>query len=577
MSSSHQSLSVELLLSTILILMSFFIVYICKERKELDDKYIVARVMKLVPDSAYIMLFGLLFGVMVNRLVISSPQHENQGEILCFNSNFFYNFILPPIIFSSGYHLKRKLFSFFWYQIISMAFLGTIISTMVITIGMTHLLSNNYQFAQGIKLNFYEILAFASLLSSTDPISVLNVFSSARVDPELFYYIFGESVLNDAIAITLFRTASAASVNLPSDEGIASLHDVAMLLLSFILNFVVSSAIGYAFGMVYGYLSKLLAFKSKDLIVATSSFLLVAYMPFFFAEIFSFSGIVSILFTGIASRKYVAKNCCIEIKTFSSFVFHLVSFISETTCFALLGLSIASIHRSSYKIGFIVASLLLCYLGRLLNVYPILGATNLYRYSRGNVNPQVSQGVMLLTYLGGGLRGAVCFACANIFPSGSGSKELVVSTSVGIILWTVLVQGSMISPLMTCLQVKTGVDPSKYVQEIIEKNGNLNDKSLRKDFVSKIEKSCLYPHILVKYGDGDDKASSGGGTLHYAKSTHDNDNDTAYSELNSGFSDDDDDDDIYSSRYDTANDEGIRLTCDNLHKQTKGLVIDRIL
>lgn len=178
---SHQSLSIELMLSTVLILLSFFIVYLCKERKELDQKYVILRLLKLVPDSAFIMLFGLLFGLLVNRLVLNSPDHENQGEILCFNSNFFFYFLLPPIIFSSGYHLKRKLFSFFWYQILSMAFLGTIVSTAVITFGMTHLFSNsNYQSIREIKLNFYEILAFASLLSSTDPISVLNVFSSAR-------------------------------------------------------------------------------------------------------------------------------------------------------------------------------------------------------------------------------------------------------------------------------------------------------------------------------------------------------------------------------------------------------------
>ena len=51
-------------------------------------------------------------------------------------------------------------------------------------------------------------LTFGALISATDPVSTLAVFQELRVDPTLFYIVFGESVLNDAVGIVLFRTFS---------------------------------------------------------------------------------------------------------------------------------------------------------------------------------------------------------------------------------------------------------------------------------------------------------------------------------------------------------------------------------
>ena len=46
------------------------------------------------------------------------------------------------------------------------------------------------------------------MVSATDPVSVIAVFTELRVDPKMFYLVFGESVLNDAVGIVLFKTFS---------------------------------------------------------------------------------------------------------------------------------------------------------------------------------------------------------------------------------------------------------------------------------------------------------------------------------------------------------------------------------
>ena len=85
----------------------------------------------------------------------------------------------------------------------SFAFIGTTVSAVfvacVLWLGSSISLCPAFSFA--------ECLTFGSLISATDPVSTLAVFAELRVDPDLFYIVFGESVLNDAVGIgEIFRS-----------------------------------------------------------------------------------------------------------------------------------------------------------------------------------------------------------------------------------------------------------------------------------------------------------------------------------------------------------------------------------
>ena len=56
-----------------------------------------------------------------------------------------------------------------------------------------------------IGFNAYEAFAFGALISATDPVAVLSIFKSLKVDKKLFYLIFGESLLNDAVSIICYE------------------------------------------------------------------------------------------------------------------------------------------------------------------------------------------------------------------------------------------------------------------------------------------------------------------------------------------------------------------------------------
>jgi sodium/hydrogen exchanger-like protein 6/7 len=48
-------------------------------------------------------------------------------------------------------------------------------------------------------------MIFGSVLSATDPVTILAIFNQLKVDPKLYSVIFGESILNDAVSIVMFE------------------------------------------------------------------------------------------------------------------------------------------------------------------------------------------------------------------------------------------------------------------------------------------------------------------------------------------------------------------------------------
>jgi NhaP-type Na+/H+ or K+/H+ antiporter len=89
----------------------------------------------------------------------------------------------------------------------SYAVLGTFISALVFGLGtyllvLLHIVPRSH--LGGAPL--VECLMYGAAISSIDPVATLAVLAQADVPPLLYNLVFGESVLNDAVAIVLFRS-----------------------------------------------------------------------------------------------------------------------------------------------------------------------------------------------------------------------------------------------------------------------------------------------------------------------------------------------------------------------------------
>jgi NhaP-type Na+/H+ or K+/H+ antiporter len=101
-----------------------------------------------------------------------------------------------------------------------------------------------------LRLSAAECLTFGALISATDPVSTLAIFQELHVDPTLFYIVFGESVLNDAVGIVLFETFEKF-------VGFTfTASSMFLALLDFGLIFVGSTLVGLLFGLLSALLFK---------------------------------------------------------------------------------------------------------------------------------------------------------------------------------------------------------------------------------------------------------------------------------------------------------------------------------
>ncbi|TMS16895.1 Sodium/hydrogen exchanger 9 [Larimichthys crocea] len=211
---------------------------------------------RLVHETGGAMFLGMLMGFIVRCLSFDSGEHVDNMETVCscggfnstphiltvnitshlhcfrhvgkinqrcplvsaphmetFDPQVLFNLFLPPIIFHGAYILNQKRFIDNLGSVLTFAFLGTIISCMTIgacVYGFTRLMVLLGRAADGDFL-LTDCLLFGAIISATDPVSVLGLLSELRVDLDLHTLLFGESVLNDAVAIVLTHAITTYS------------------------------------------------------------------------------------------------------------------------------------------------------------------------------------------------------------------------------------------------------------------------------------------------------------------------------------------------------------------------------
>ena len=138
-----------------------------------------------------------------------SVDSELPSFFLYFPSKIFFLALLPPILFNSGYQLQRELFYRHFFPIALFAVVGTFLNAFgaggllvaVQKLGWMGGGGTNSSSNDNFQPSVMELLTFGSLIAATDTVSVVGVLQRKRVDPRLFSLVFGESALNDAVAI----------------------------------------------------------------------------------------------------------------------------------------------------------------------------------------------------------------------------------------------------------------------------------------------------------------------------------------------------------------------------------------
>jgi len=343
----------------------------------------------ILSEPAMILIVSVIFSFLIKLfLSVSSSYNSNNNKyggvdqnllsefLLNFSGEVFFMVFLPPIMFNSGYELKRELFFRHLKPIVSFAVVGTAVSGIVTGLLMYGLSTLGW-LSDDIDMNLLELLTFGSLITATDTVSVLGVLNSKKVNPHLFSLVFGESALNDAVAIVLFKSFShlvqMGGININDKQSL--MNEITSFFTEFLLD-----VLGCPFmGIIFASISALI-FKHADLrtapILELSLYILIMYIPFITAEVLGMSGIVTIFFTGIFARRYIEPNVSNETKHNAEVIFSLVAYLAESCIFITLGLSVFG-FQGNFHWAFIAFAFVASLMGRAMSIYPISFLFNL--------------------------------------------------------------------------------------------------------------------------------------------------------------------------------------------------------
>ncbi|EFW16531.1 monovalent cation:H+ antiporter, CPA1 (nhx1) [Coccidioides posadasii str. Silveira] len=397
-------------------------------------------------------VLSIFSGMVVGLIIRVSPGTLIQKSV-SFNYQFFFNLLLPPIILASGYELHQANFFRNIGAILTFAFAGTFISALVL--GLILYLWTRIPL-DGLNISFVEAISVGATLSATDPVTILAIFNVYKVEPKLYTVIFGESILNDAIAIVLFETAQRYKPG--STAGSLTVLSLFEAIGIFLLVFFGSLLIGVVVGVVTA-LGLKYTHVRREPKIESCLIVLVAYASYFFSNGVHMSGIVSLLFCGITLKHYAYYNMSRRTQLTTKFIFQILAQLSENFIFIYLGLDLFTEENLQFKPLFILVTVVGICVARYMSVFPLSKAINWFiRYRarrRGkDVADELPFSYQAMLYWAG-LRGAVGVALAAGL-EGTNAPALRATVLVVVVL-TVIIFGGTTARMLEILDIRTGV------------------------------------------------------------------------------------------------------------------------
>jgi monovalent cation/hydrogen antiporter len=279
-----------------------------------------------------------------------------------------------------------------------------------------------------------------AVVSPTDPIAATSISRRLGVPRRLVTVIEGESLVNDATALVLYRVAVAAVLT-----GTFSLWEAGGRL---ILNAVAGIAIGIGVGFVVRQVRRRMNDPPSEIAIA----LLTGYLAYLPAEALGVSAVLAAVTVGVYMGWYTPELTNAETRVQGLAFWTILIFILNAALFTLVGLQLPVVldglegWSTAELFGAAAAVCAAVVFARVVFVYPFLFVPKrLVRGIRQRQPAPLWEYAAVLSWAG--MRGAVSLAAALAIPleTDAGapfpSRAVIIFLAFCVILFTLVVQG----------------------------------------------------------------------------------------------------------------------------------------
>jgi len=335
--------------------------------------------------------------------------------------------LLPVLIFESAFNMDARRLLKNLAPIVMLAVPALLLSTAIVG-GIVH-------WALGLPIGV--ALLFGALISATDPVAVVALFKEMGAPKRLNLLVEGESLFNDGTALVVFKLllgiiAAGAFTGATLLSGTASFFMVALG----------GAGIGIVLGMVF---SRLISRVYEDRFVEITLTTILAHSSFLLAEHFHVSGVIATVAAGLTMGSYGRLMISPQVLEHLEAFWEYFAFICNSLIFLLVGLSIeVSDLLVNYKA--ILLAAVAVTIGRAIAVYSTLPVVE--RLFRRVEHVSMAFRTVIVW---GGLRGALAIVMALSIPHDLPQRGFLLTLTLGVVLFSLLVNGLSIRRLMAFL------------------------------------------------------------------------------------------------------------------------------
>ena len=358
----------------------------------------------------------------VARVIVELPIHSDA---------FIYIF-LPLLLFQTALTIEVNRIVEDAAPILLLAVVAVLVATLVIGVALAPIAG----------VSFTACLMLGSIVATTDPVAVIGIFRDVGAPARLSRLVEGESLLNDAAAITLFVLLLEMMVaGHPIYVGAASL--------SFVRNFLGGIAAGYVGGRL---IVAVLPFLRDMRLAQVTLTLALPYLVFIVGErVFAVSGVVAAVTAGLVMTAIGQPRFAPDDWRFLQEMWEQLAFWASSLIFILASLFVPRMlehvgWHDLILLGVLVAAALAARAIVLFGLLPVLSGLHL--------SQQVSNPFKTVI-VWGGLRGAVTLALALAVTENSAIsppvQRFIAVLATGFVLFTLLVNGTTLGLLIRLL------------------------------------------------------------------------------------------------------------------------------
>lgn len=354
---------------------------------------------------------------------------------------------LPPLLQDGAYTTALGRFRRHLPGILSLAVGAVLFTTLVVGVAVHAVVPD---------LPWAACFALGAIVSPPDAVSARAVLKGVRLPRRLLALLEGESLLNDASGLIVFRFASAAALSGVFHAGVA------------IQSFLVVSLGGVAVGLGVGGLWVLVARRLEERLLVVMITALLGWAAYLSGEAVHVSGVIAAVTAGLVLGWYQHTVITADVRLLGHSFWQVLTFVLEALVFILIGFSLRGVLERLGGIGAIPASMVLA-------VGVVLAAVTLARFawifaSDGVLVAARALGSRRARPLGfrqsavlgwAGMRGVVTLAVPLALPTEMPGRDLMLICAFAVILVTVVVQGSSLGWVIRMVRPEDGDPPAK--------------------------------------------------------------------------------------------------------------------